>query len=292
LGFERVQYARGTAHASPVSSVGITFPSNPTLGDTLIVDCGCSNGSVTSVTGGGVTTWTRAIGNGEFCSIWFGVVDTTPSTSITVNISSSGWTNAVAHACEYPAELSLDKTSSNSFSFVTVGNTRQTGTTDTTAQAEELWIGCMEAYGSTVTLDTPQNSFTLLDGVNFSSGLAVAYLERAVSSAAAAYSGVTVQTANANAGGCIATFVSTEEEPTMISVNDAVAAAEGMLTGKTLMATDAVWSKDGLRLDWALVVGDGVFAAEAVEVGKVDRQTRLFLVLGGVSVQLTPKSSS
>lgn len=93
-------------------------------------------------------------------------------------------------------------------------------------------------------------------------------------------------------GADAAVGVEQEEELTNISVTDTVATADGLLADKTLMQTDGVWSTDGLRLDWALVVGDGVFVAEAVEVGKVDRRTRLFLVLGAVSVQLTPETSS
>ena len=57
------------------------------------------------------------------------------------------------------------------------------------------------------------------------------------------------------------------------------------LKAKTVLNT--VYSADGLKANTVLMVADDVFIVEALEVGKGDRRTKLFLILGNVAIQLT-----
>ena len=56
---------------------------------------------------------------------------------------------------------------------------------------------------------------------------------------------------------------------------------------KVKTALDSVYSADALMVKKVLMVADSVFIVEALEVGKGDRRTKLFLILGNVAIQLT-----
>ena len=78
-----------------------------------------------------------------------------------------------------------------------------TGTTATTTQAKELWIGGITVEAS-ASQTTPTNGFTLLDGATTGVSTSVAYLENIVSTTGTASSGTTISS-NSYVG-CIATF--------------------------------------------------------------------------------------
>jgi hypothetical protein len=80
-------------------------------------------------------------------------------------------------------------------------DTAVTGTTATTTQADELCVGGI--IDNFNTMDTPTNSFTLLDGYN------VSYLYRIVSSTGTYSSGVTIPSWKSYVA-CIATFKASE----------------------------------------------------------------------------------
>jgi hypothetical protein len=206
LAILRVQgNARGTGGGNPLTVINVALASNPTAGNLLILVSG-AGGSISSISGGGVTTWTLQVADTNR-EIWAGLVDAAPSVNIVVNYTASGWTYGVVDVCEYSGLASsswLDKTASFTGTYTNAGSSRQTGTTANTTQNDELWIGVMGGAGSTGTLDTPQNGFTLLDGA--STVWSVAYLEKIVSATGAAYSGATVVTSALNLGGAIATF--------------------------------------------------------------------------------------
>jgi hypothetical protein len=85
-----VQQAVGTQAAGTTATV--TLGVNPTTGNTLVAFCYSSAGDVSGVSGGGVTTWTLLKGPGvtQHCwaNIYYGVVDTTPATGITITATS------------------------------------------------------------------------------------------------------------------------------------------------------------------------------------------------------------
>ena len=140
--------------------------------------------------------------------IWYGVVSGGASTSITFSlVGGSGSGNEVVDVAEYSGVSTsglLDKTATASGSSTVLS----TGTTDTTSQASELWIGCVGLFSpSSFAVSTPQSGFTLLDStVSFvGEKCSNSYLENVVSSTGAASSGVTTSITTSSVG-CIATF--------------------------------------------------------------------------------------
>ena len=193
---------RGTTTSN---SISITLGSTPINGNVLVATIATYGSSlviVNSINQTGVTwtsqiSQTRSIMGGE---IWFGVVGSGASTSITINLSGTANNGAVADICEYSGIATsnfLDKTATGSGT----GTFTSTGSTATTTQANELWIGI--TFSDTTTQSSPTNGFTLLDGALYS-GATNAYLEKIVSSTGSAYSGTTI--VSHMWGGCIATF--------------------------------------------------------------------------------------
>jgi len=200
------------------SNFTITMGSTPISGNVLILAIGIRCGTslyitVSSISQTGVT-WSLVIQKKAVPSlyymdteIWIGIVGTGAGTVITVTLTGTLPTNgeAVADVCEYSGVLTvgyLDKTATNSGA----NSTPDTGTTATTTQADELWIGSTSAEGADQT--TPRNGFTLLDGVQlcgFDEYNSEAYLEKIVSATGTANSGTTCPY-NTDWVGCIATF--------------------------------------------------------------------------------------
>jgi RHS repeat-associated protein len=103
-----VQSAATNAGSSGTSSQTTTMPSGTLAGDTLVAIVGTNAVtpvvSVSSVTGGGVTTWqlgkaisSTAVGDEE---IWYGTVTSSGSTTVTVNMS-SGTAEVATEVIEY-----------------------------------------------------------------------------------------------------------------------------------------------------------------------------------------------
>jgi len=232
MAITRVQgNARGTGTGGVSFTVTVTLSSSPTNDNLLILSSiGVNTSSsgdayyvyVSSITQTNVT-WTKQIGkrctategaspHGLYTEIWVGVVGASASASITVNMAAAAATSnlGISDVCEYSGLLTsgfLDKTASNTSLNST---TLDTGTTAVTAQADELWVGATGGGGTTsaTTQASPTNGFTLLDGADYSfSGWhqSLAYLEKIVSSAAAANSGTTAANA-VDSACCIATF--------------------------------------------------------------------------------------
>jgi len=207
MAITRVQgNARGTTTTNTIS---VTMDATPTSGNILVAVIGLSDAaydrSVSSISETGVT-WTKQISKlaPMYCrvEIWFGVVAAGVSVSITVNLAGTQ-AGATADVCEYSGVLTanfLDKTATSSGSSATP----VTGTTATTTQASELWIGGTVSV-STSDQTTPINGFALLDGV-VSNGISTAFLEYIASATGTANSGTTVAGAAKNYAGCIATF--------------------------------------------------------------------------------------
>ena len=200
--------ARGT---STTDTITVVQASAPTNGNVNVATIGCADsGAATKVVSSISQTnvvWTSQITKtGAFgqigSEIWFGVVGAGASDTITVNLSGDSDLGATADVCEYSGILTagfLDKTASSSGGAGTVTNT---GTTAATTQADELWVGVVNArYESQ---STPTNGFTLMDGTE-TNNLSIVFLEKIVSAIGAANSGTTAS-ANCYWCGCIATF--------------------------------------------------------------------------------------
>jgi len=201
---------------STSQSFTVTLTNTPASGDVLIAVIGLYHSSsdtlhtVSSITETGVT-WSyqtsetdSTTGTATDTEIWLGVVTSgTASRTITITTSSgSGTTYEIADVCEYSGIATssyLDKTAVAASS----GTSTSTGTTATTSQASELWIGGITVEDNSAQT-SPTNGFTLLDGAVYQQ-MSVAYLEKIVSATGTANSGTTISSSQRYAG-CIATF--------------------------------------------------------------------------------------
>jgi flagellin-like protein len=211
VGIAQVQ---GPAHAGSTSTIiSVSLSSTPTSGNTLIAVIGTyhtNSGTartVSSIAETGVT-WTMQTRQTDTSGsdvrdieIWLGTVSSGASTSISITLSGS-LEGAVADVCEYSglAASPLDKTAGNA----NYGTSTSTGTTSTTTQASELWIGGTMVQGNSAQT-SPTNGFTDRDGATYNSAMSLSYLEKIVSATGAANSGTTISTSRYWVG-CIAAF--------------------------------------------------------------------------------------
>ena len=211
--------AQGYAGGAGSGSFNINLSQTPTNGNVLIL-CYIANAttnpaSVSSISQTGVS-WTSAFtfGYTEDCEIWIGIVSSGAGTTITVNYSggSGGSYGEIADVCEWSGVVTgsyLDQTAANNGGH---SATLDTGTTSTTTQTVELWIGVVGGESNSSIsgdLSSPTNGFTLLDGVPVNVATSVymveGYLYEIVSTTGKADSGAT-SPSSIYWSGCIATF--------------------------------------------------------------------------------------
>jgi len=162
----RVQTATGT-NGTGSSSTTVNLSSAPASGNTLVaVICISQNSSnaISGISQSGVT-WSRAasvavgggyLGSGADTEIWYAPVGSSAGTGVT--ISYGALYGCAATVIEYSglvAASPLDKTATSA------GNSSPavTGTTATTTQANELWVGGV-SYENNSSLTAIQNGFT------------------------------------------------------------------------------------------------------------------------------------
>lgn len=186
----------------------------PTTGNTLIAVIRTSHNayrSVSSITETGVT-WSLVVDNSHTSDtyskteIWIGSVGATPSTAVLIQLSGT-CNKGGADICEYSGALTVDKTAVNS------GTTDQTdtGTTATTTDSSEVWVGAVGIEYANQS--TPTNGFSLQDEAG-GMGESISYLEKIVSSTGTANSGTTRSLAWGDWVSCIATFKVTASDTT------------------------------------------------------------------------------
>jgi hypothetical protein len=244
-GITRVQGARGT-YSSGTSFTAV-FISTPTNGNIIILAFGNrANPTVTvsSISQTGVT-WnasksiglSNSSGNVDI-EIWLGQVNAGASKTITINLSGSNAVDAIADAYEYSnLSSTLDKTASQYTGSSTHPNT---GTTATTTQANELFVGATwnsASGGLSAAQSAATNSFALLDGADDGANHgSLAFLEKIVSSTGTANCSTTC---NSGTGiGCIATFVATSTS-VPINVSDTGSGVEVMTSSFTFGVSDS-----------------------------------------------------
>ena len=210
----RVNSTTGSTGANAATSIAMTaLPAAPVNGNLMIAVIstrGTSINNVGSITQTGVA-WSRMASStgtaGSTTEIWSGPVASGGGTAITINMNSSLFAAAVV--MQYSGLVSgsaADKTAQSS------GNSTAavTGTTATTFQANELWIGGIGLTSSAFTLGTPLNTFTAVanaasTNATATSNARVYALERMVTATGAANSGGTVS-ATGQWSGAIVTF--------------------------------------------------------------------------------------
>jgi hypothetical protein len=227
--------ATGAVGSSAAGSFTVTLPSAPTNGNTLvavIATRGAAPNQVTSVTNANVTTWKRAAQaanpNDTTTEIWYAPIGVANAgDTVTINQAASLFSAAVV--MEYSGVLTaspLDRmASATGNSAVAV-----TGTTVTTAQPNEVWIGGIGFTNSGYTLGTLLNGFT--SPANAASGCGtpandaqVYALEYPASATGNASSGGTISTLSSWSG-AMATFL-----PTPILTASGIAAANYTAAG-------------------------------------------------------------
>jgi hypothetical protein len=203
-----------------VSSLVVTMTSAPKSGDLLIATVGLDlikGEHVSGITETGVT-WSRAVDyiNSGWAGveIWYGMVGSGASTSVTVTLTAATG-EVVVDVCEWSGlavSTPVDQTATNSGKSTTM----TTGTTATTTQANELWVGAVCATSSRTDhgQSSATNGFTLLDGAGYNpaSGdyMSLGYLYYVASVTGAAGSGTTASTSSGLYwSGCIAAFKAT-----------------------------------------------------------------------------------
>ncbi len=208
----RIQSATGSTGAIAGTTINVNLAYAPVNGNTLVAAIstrGTTTNRVSAISGGGVT-WSRVTqatnASGATTEIWYGTGVSSGTTGITITQASLFSTAVVIEYSGLLLPTSSDKTASstgNSISPVT-------GTTATTAQANELWIGGIGIATSASTLGSITNSFTAVDNAVTTNATAasnsrVYALERIVSATATASSGGTLSP-SAQWSGAIATF--------------------------------------------------------------------------------------
>ena len=232
----RVQSAKGNTGSNANTAISITLSSAPVSGNTLVAVIstrGTTAGRVSGITGCGVT-WSRVSqatnANGTTTEIWCGPNVGTGTTSISITQASL---RSAAVVMEYSGLLlpaSFDVANNNT------GNDAapNTGTTTTTSQTHQLWIGGIGIVNSTPTLSAITNSFAAIDNAVTTSTAAnntrIYALERMVTSTGAATTGGTIATAQW--AGAIATF---KAAPSLTLTGSA--AANYTLSGMTSSVT-------------------------------------------------------
>ena len=253
----------------------------PVAGNTLVAVIstrGTSAGRVSAISGGGVT-WSRVSQatntGGTTTEIWYGPNVSSGTTGITITQASL---RSAAVVIEYsgllvPTSFDLAANQHRQTSTAAV-----TGTTATTTQANELWIGGIGIADGRRTLNAPYgNAFTVVaspkSGTTSSDAMIYA-LEKIVSTTGAASSSGTLSTSDAWSG-TIATFKAASTNNLALT---GTAAANYTLTGLTgtvaitpkalnLTATPAVTAKTYDGLTAATLTGATLRAAEAPGTG-------------------------
>jgi hypothetical protein len=215
--------ARGT---STTTTISVTLSGTPVNGNVLVACIGGNPDTTTavqSITQTGVT-WSPVVGVSQYMTaeIWVGIVGSGASTSVSITLTASV-AGAVADICEYSGLVTVSPVDKSNSAYDNGSPTSGlTGTTATTTQADELWVGivCTGQVQS-----TPLNGFTLLDGA-VSNYTSVSFLEKIVSATGTANSG-TSWTGGYSCAGCIATFKASGA--TLKTVTDSLGLSDSIL---------------------------------------------------------------
>jgi len=233
---------RGTGTSSPLVFTNL-LGSTPTNGNLLILAIANNSGNsgtnlaVTGITQTGVTwTYVNSISNfGEQCELWWGLIGSGTSKSITVTLSGNPASLAVVNVCEWSGITTVSPVDQNG----TVANVTSPVTISTsgaTTFANELVVVSAGTWnGGATSISSPSNGYTLLDGTGGSNVATSAYMYKIVTSTGTQSTTYTDSGAQANRVAVIATFkainfISTSEAGTgtdlTVSLQPVLAPAE------------------------------------------------------------------
>lgn len=207
-----VRSSTGSTGANAATSFNVTMSASAGAGNTMIAVIstrGTAADRVTGITQTG-STWSRVTQatntNGTTTEIWSAPDVAGGGTTVTINQASL---RSAAVVMEYSGVLTagaVDQLASSTGS----STAPVTGTTPTTAQANELWVAGVGFISSAPTLGSISNGFSSITSAQSSNSTAsnnakVYALQRVVSATAAAFSGGALS-ASAQWAGAIATF--------------------------------------------------------------------------------------
>ncbi|MCX6879552.1 MAG: DUF2341 domain-containing protein [Verrucomicrobia bacterium] len=253
----RARSATGNTGTNATTSFTVNMGAAPANGNTMVAVIstrGTSSGRVTGITQTGAT-WTRAaqtLGTaGTTTEIW--VAPDVSGAAAIVSITQANLRSA-AVVMEYGGVLAVSPLDQSANA---TGNSAAavTGTTPTTTQADELWIGGIGLVHGGYTLGTPNNSFATVSSSQSTHSLVsinakVYALERMVTASATANSGGTLSTPS-QWSGAIATFraASTLQLAGAAAGNYTLAGASGSVMihqlATTVTAVPAIKTYDG-----------------------------------------------
>ncbi len=207
----QVQHISGGSGSSTVSSLTLTLGSAPVNGNTLVAIISMrSNVGISSIAQTNVNNWQQAVfstgSDGVTISrteIWYASNVSGAGSDIVITFNAAGQ-RAAAIVIEYNGILAqnpLDKTS-----YATgKSKSASTGTTSTTSQSHELWIGGISLYSTYWFLTDPTNYFSEVAPVVEAATIKLYALERIVTEIGEAYTGGSIG-ATLLWTGAIATF--------------------------------------------------------------------------------------
>lgn len=171
-----VQSKTATTAAVNAATQDLVFDATPTQGNIIAVAASTS-GSMPAITGTGIDFYAvyRTGVNAVATTLSIGWVQASPSATITATCIAAVPISVVA--AEYTGiSLSLDQ----AVTAVGSSTSPSTGASDTTLQANELWLGAIGVRntGPGTIFSLPLNSFAIVDQVN--SSTAVSNADRAV----------------------------------------------------------------------------------------------------------------
>ena len=207
------------------STLTVTFSSNTTAGNTIVVcigSAGTINPIVSSISLTGSTDTFYAVksfNNNTFfnAEIWYDTVCAGGHTSVVINfVNGTGTTQLAAEIYEIPGAIQVDKSSGNAASAATWTSNASA----TTTQAKEIWFGAsLTGTSNTVTgawtstLNTPAGAY----------GFAAAY-QIVTSTGAATFSGTA---ANGPYTSVVATFYPANKPNTSLVISPPAGYANG-----------------------------------------------------------------
>lgn len=152
---------------SAAASVVDTLTATPGVGNCLILFSANSLVNVTSVTGGGITTWVKSTASASHvgCDLWYGLNSSGASAAVTVNYTNATGTGAV-NVAEFSGVLTAAAVDVNP---INTNGTVSPVTTPVaiTTNAKDLVVCCAAYNGIGATTGGPTNSFiALTEGVN------------------------------------------------------------------------------------------------------------------------------
>ncbi len=309
-GITLVQGPETTTANIASGAFNLALSQSPVCGDVLIlcyggIDYGGGSPSISIIKQVNVI-WSPATDEGSV-AVWYGIVLPEAGTNITINVDNGygSYPEVMASVFEWSGlavSNCVDQTAYNSGGLT---QTADTGTTNVTTQADELWIGGIFGLGSSAAgaaQSNSTNSFKMVGGAgnvldNSSSGeyISFADLYKVVSSAGAADSGTTL--GGCYYSGCIVTF---RAGTPSLGVGSATNVYCGQLGNGTYFSDDGLYTLGSSStiinnaISWVSSLGGGdvtLVNGTIILDGTLIPQSNVFFNATGITISQNPPAA-